>query len=334
MIPLDYKNTIVCGDCEDILRKIKDDSVDLVITSPPYANQREYGINKDDLAKLAPDNYINWFLPKANEIFRVLKPNGSFILNINDKTVGKFQHLYVFKLLIALCEDVGFNLVRDYIWFNPASPPNAFSKGTLGRTKKSHEYCFWLAKGNEWTFNMDAIRRPYSSAMQTYLKGQGKGNREHNTRPSTFSFDCEKTWEDKGGADPGSVLHIEGTLEDKISWISDEENLFNPGDLLPISNTGSKMAYKQLYSKGIKHPARFPEKLIEFFIKAASNEGDVVLDPFMGSGTTAVVAERFNREWIGVELSKDYIELANLRIKEERKNRKITPEKEDPKPLI
>lgn len=312
-----YINTIQCGYCEDILKKIKKDSIDFIITSPPYANQRTYGIvEQHELQALHPDNYVDWFMPKAKEIFRVLKPSGSFVLNINDKTINGAQHLYVYELVIALVKTIGFNLVRDYIWFNPATPPNVFSSGKYGRTKKSHEYCFWFSKGDNWVFNMDDIRRPYSKAMQKYLKGQGKGNRHHNTRPSTHAFDCEKVWNDNGGSDPGSVIHIEEPEYDlnRIDeWVIDE-----PGDVLTISNTGSKSSFKQLcLEKGIKHPARYPEKLVEFFIKAGTNQGDVVLDPFMGSGTTAIVAQRLKRNWIGIDANCDYCELAMMRIENE-----------------
>ena len=102
-----------------------------------------------------------------------------------------------------------------------------------------------------------------------------------------------------------------------------EEYISYPGDVLPISNTGSKASMKKLYSKGIKHPARFPEKLIEFFVLAGTNEGDLVCDPFMGSGTTAVVAERLKRDWVGIDVSKDYIELAKERLDEERKSNEL-----------
>ncbi len=314
-----YLNRITCGDCGEVLQKLDAESIDLILTSPPYADQRRYKIESHEaMAELHPDKYVDWFIPKAEEFYRVLKPNGSFILNINDKTVDNFQHLYVFELVVRLCKEVGFHLVRDYVWFNPATPPNSFSTGKYGRTKKSHEYCFWFSKGDTWTFNMDDIRRPYSDAMKIYLNGQGKGNRQHNTRPSTYSFDCEKVWVDKGGADPGSVLHIEDPYSD-INELSDKY-IQEPGDVLAISNTGSKNSFKKMYSQNIKHPARFPERLADFFIKAGSNEGDCVLDPFMGSGTTAVVAEKLGRNWMGIELSKDYIKLANIRLKIERGN--------------
>ena len=316
------RNKYFCGDCEQHLREFPSESIDFIITSPPYSDQRTYCIEDPDrLKSLQPDCYVNWFLPKAQEMWRVLKPTGSLILNINDKTVNNFQHLYVFRLLLRLVDDIGFHLVRDYIWFNPATPPNAFSKGDLGRTKKSHEYCFWLSKGSEWIFNMDDIRRPYCDAMKIYLSGQGKGNRVHNTRPSTYSFDCEKVWKNKGGSDPGSVLDIRSSPEEL--W---EEYLLSPGDVLPISNTGSKPFMKKVYN-GKKHPARFPEKLVEFFILAGTKKGDLVCDPFMGSGTTAVVAERLGRDWVGIDISKDYKKLAWMRINEERKLRNEKKEK-------
>ncbi len=312
-----YLNKIHCGYCEKILKGIQKESIDFIITSPPYANQRTYGIDcQNELQALHPDNYVEWFLPKAKEFFRVLKPTGSFILNINDKTINCSHHIYVYELVIYLVKKIGFNLVRDYIWFNPATPPNVFSSGKYGRTKKSHEYCFWFSKGEDWVFNLDEIRKPYSKSMQTYLKGQGRGNRNQNTRPSTHSFNCEKIWENNGGSDPGSVIHIN---EPDYDFNRITERIINdPGDVFIVSNTGSKNSFKQLCSdKGIQHPARYPEQLVEFFIRAGTNEGDVILDPFLGSGTTAIVAHNLNRNWIGIEANRDYCELARHRIENE-----------------
>ena len=256
------------------------------MTSPPYADQRDYGASN---TKIEADGYAEWFRPKAEQIYRVLKNNGSFVLNINDKVVDGFQHLFVFKLVIMLCEEIGFKLVRDYIWHNPATPPNVYSSGKYGRTKKSHEYCFWFSKSDEWTFNMDPIRTPYKKGMEKFLNGEGKGERTDNTRPSTHSFDCGKVWKNYGGADPGTVISI--------------------------SNTSSNDVFLRLCKeKGVVHPARFPEKLVEFFVLAGSNEGDIVLDPFSGSGTTAVVAAKNNRRWIGIDANASYCELAQERM--------------------
>ena len=273
----------ICGDCLEEMKKMEDESINFVFTSPPYADQvKDYG---DTYVKVKTNDFCDWFKPRAEQIYRVLKSNGSFVLNINDKLDGKFQSTYVFKMVLMLTEEIGFHLVRDYIWFNPATPPNIFSKGGLGRTKKSHEYCFWFSKGEEWIFNMDAIRKPYSQAMNKLLEGKTSTNREHNTRPSGHTFDLSHAWQDCGGADPGSVVIV--------------------------SNTTSNGTFQKVASAlNIKHPARFPEKLAEFFILAGTNEGDVVLDPFGGSGTTAIVAKKLNRHFKYIEINPDYVELA------------------------
>lgn len=288
----EFEEKFIVGDCENIMKTIPDESIDLILTSPPYADKRDYG---SEIGTIPPDDYVDWFLPKAAEMHRILKNTGSFVLNISDKVVGNYQHLYTFELLLKLCHEIGFHLVRDYIWYNPATPPNVYSRGGYGRTKKSHEYCFWLSKGPEWTFEMDPIRKPYSKDMKKYLEGKGKGNRSENTRPSTHNFNCEKVWTNNGGSDPGSVIEI--------------------------ANTSSNDIFMKLCKeKGIAHPARFPEKLAEFFILAGSHDGDVVLDPFSGSGTTAVVAQKNGRHWIGIDTNKDYCDLARARIDAEGKD--------------
>lgn len=285
-----FENSFIVGDCEEVMRELPSKSINLIITSPPYADKRDYG---EDYPPISPNDYIQWFMPKARQMHRILKDNGSFILNINDKVVDGFQHLYVFELVISLCKKAKFNLVRDYIWYNPATPPNVYSRGGYGRTKKSHEYCFWFSKSTDWIFNLDPIRKPYSKDMVKFLEGKGKGNRAENTRPSTHNFNCEATWSDNGGSDPGTVIEI--------------------------GNTGSNDAFfKICKERGVAHPARFPEKLVEFFILAGSNEGDIVLDPFSGSGTTALSAYKNSRKWIGIDTNKDYCELARARVEQEQ----------------
>ena len=166
MATTNYTNSFICGDCLEKMQELDDNTIDLVLTSPPYADQRDYG---NSSCNINANNYVEWFLPKAKEIYRILKENGSFVLNINDKVIDGYQHLFVFKLVIALCDDIGFHLVRDYIWHNTATPPNIYSTGKYGRTKKSHEYCFWFSKSSKWTFNLDPIRKPYSKDMLKFL---------------------------------------------------------------------------------------------------------------------------------------------------------------------
>lgn len=278
------KNQYLCGDCLNVLKDIPDDSINLIMTSPPYADQiKDYG---NVVKKVKPEEYVEWFIPRAMELYRVLKADGSFVLNISDKTDGLYQNIFVFKLVAALCETVGFHLVRDYIWYNPATPPNVFSRGKMGRTKKSHEYCFWFSKSSSWTFNMDPIRKPYSKRMQDLIDGKSikLGGRERNTRPSRHNFDLSQPWKNKGGSDPGSVI--------------------------TISNTASNGPVQRLCREmGIKHPARYPERLAEFFILSGSNPGDIVLDPFAGSGTTGVAAKKHGRSYILIDVNTCYQKL-------------------------
>lgn len=280
-------NCFINGRCEEVLRTFDDGIVDFILTSPPYADQRSYGVKN---ASIKPDKYIEWFKPMAKEFYRVLKDDGSFVLNINDKVVKGIQQIYVFELVVYLCKELHFNLVRDYIWHNPSTPPNIYGTGKYGRTKKSHEYCFWFSKSDKWTFNLDPIRKEYSPDMTKYLEGKGKGGRDDNTRPSTHTFNCGVKWTNHGGSDPGSVI--------------------------TIANTSSNDTFFKLCKeRGINHPARFPVQLAEFFILSGTNEGDIVLDPFSGSGTTCFAAEKHNRRWIGIDANKDYCELAQERMK-------------------
>lgn len=276
-------NDFLCGECLTEMKKMRDKSIDFIFTSPPYADQiKDYG-KTGTLIK--PNKFDDWFLPRAQEMYRILKDNGSFVLNINDKLDGPYQSIFVFKLVVMMVEQVGFHLVRDYIWYNPATPPNVFSRGNMGRVKKSHEYCFWFSKSDTWTFNMDSIRKPYSDRMKELFASGPMGDRSSNTRPSRHNFDLSHPWKDNGGSDPGTVLSI--------------------------SNTSSNDMFHRLCKQfNVNHPARFPEKLVEFFILAGTNEGDVVLDPFGGSGTTAIVAHKFGRKFKYIEINPDYCDIA------------------------
>lgn len=284
-------DTFYDGDCIDVLGRIPDESVDLVVTSPPYADCRKY---QNAEASIAPDDYVEWFLPRAEQIRRVLKSTGSFILNISDRCVksdgvrGGYQHLYAFELLIALCRKTGFHLARDYIWRKKNAIPDPYSKSGMGRTKKSHEYCFWLVKGKEWTFKIDDVLKPYTKRALAYIERNPNGKEYYHA--TGHHMNHSKPWKNRGGADPGSVLDI----------------------AVGVSNAPF---YKICRAMGITHPAMFPEKLAEFFIIAGSSEGDVVLDPFSGSGTTAAVAHRLGRHYIGIDISGEYNHLARERIR-------------------
>lgn len=151
---MEYINKIINEDCLTGMKKyLPDNSIDFVFTSPPYADMRDY-------VKIKPNDYVDWFLPIAKEIYRVLTPEGSFVLNINDKVVNKQRHLYVFKLVISLVEEVGFQFIDTNIWSKKSPPPT----NPKGRLRDSFEYIFWFSKTKDYYFDMDSIRVPYAES--------------------------------------------------------------------------------------------------------------------------------------------------------------------------
>jgi DNA modification methylase len=249
-------NTARHEECVAGMRKLPDAFVDLVFTSPPYADLRDY-------ARIAPDDYVGWFLPAAYEIRRVLKRRGSFVLNINDRCVKGVRHLYVFKLVLAIVEIVGMPLIETYIWEKPNAMPGRYGP----RPKDAFEYLFWFARSSDVKFRLRRVGVPYAGhrgARDTkdavVFRTSGRRMNDAGTRR-------------RGWADPGNVIRC------------------------PVA-----------FGRG-KHPARMPEELAELFIRLATDEGDVVLDPFLGSGTTARVARRLGRRTLGFEIHPEYIEL-------------------------
>lgn len=250
-------NTIRKEDCLKGMRKLPDGFVDLVFTSPPYADLRDY-------ARIRPDDYVGWFLPMAYEIKRLLKEGGSFILNINDRCVRKSRHLYVFKLVVAIVETVGFPLIETYIWQKPNAMPGRFGS----RLKDAFEYVFWFGRTTDVKFRPANVGVPYS-----------KG-------PPSDAGDAQTVWHRRGGQRMN-----EATIYDR-GWA-------DPGNVIRRPVVGGRS----------DHPARMPDDVAAFFISLATDENDIVLDPFMGTGTTARAARSLGRRFLGYEIHPEYIEL-------------------------
>jgi site-specific DNA-methyltransferase (cytosine-N4-specific) len=289
------------GDSRDLLSKLPDGSVNLVFTSPPYALhfKKEYGnAHKRD--------YVKWFLPFATEILRVLKDDGSFVLNIggsyNEGTPTR--SLYHFHLLIALVEEVGFHLAQECFWYNPAKMPMPAEWVTVRRirVKDSVEYVWWFSKTPWPKASNLRVLKEYSPDM---IRLNRRGVKP-TVRPSGHvirdSFDGLQA----GGAIPGSVV------EDATDEYPDAP----AGDaMLKFGNNAANDGYaKRSRVLGLKmHPARFPAALPEFFVKLLTEEGDVVVDPFAGSNTTGVVADGLKRRWIAMEQKPEYLEASKVR---------------------
>lgn len=271
------------ADSRNVLAALPEDSVDLVLTSPPYALhfKKEYGnVEKDD--------YVSWFLPFARAIYRALKPEGSFVLNIG----GSFNRgtptrsLYHFKLLVALVEEVGFHLAQECFWYNPAKLPAPAEWVTVRRQriKDSVEYVWWLSKTAWPRADNRQVLVPYSPDMERLIK---KGYRA-KVRPSGHNI-THKFQANCGGAIPANLIE-RGNNESNSDYI------------------------KACRAAGLKvHPARFPAALPEFFIKLCTKPGDLVVDPFAGSNTTGQVAESLERKWISSESNADYVKASKLR---------------------
>jgi len=276
----------VLDDSLDELKRMDTESVDLVITSPPFALLRvkEYG-------NLAQDEYVEWLAGFAKEVHRVLKPTGSFVLDLG----GAYQRgkpirsLYNYEVLIKFCKELNFNLAEEFFWFNPAKLPSPIewvNKRKI-RAKDSVNTVWWFSKSDFPKANVSNVLSPYSERMKKLLTSKEKYYTP-KLRPS--GHDISSNF----GNDNGGAI---------------------PSNLLSISNSESNSMYlrhcKELEIKS--HPARFPAKLPEFFIKFLTDKDDLVVDIFSGSNTTGYVAESLQRKWIAIDNDMSYVAASALR---------------------
>ena len=274
------------GKAEDFLPRLPDESVNLIFTSPPYALhfKKEYG-NPDQ------HEYVDWFLGYASEFWRVLKNNGSLVVNVG----GSWQpghpvrSLCHFEILIAFVHEHGFHLAQEFYWYNPAKLPAPAEWVTVRRirVKDAVECLWWLSKTTQPKADNRRILAPYSEDMKRLLK---RGYRA-KVRPSGHRITHKFTEQE------GSI----------------------PPNVLTIGNNDSNGYYlKRCAEAGLKpHPARFPVQLPEHFIKFLTDEGDLVLDPFSGSCTTGWGAQKLRRQWMCFEPREPYLQGAKFRFESE-----------------
>jgi DNA modification methylase len=253
------------GDCAEILREYPDNTFDLIVTSPPYADKR-----KNTYGGTAPEKYVEWFLPRSDQFLRVLKPTGTFVLNIKEKVENGERHTFVIDLILALRQQ-GWLWTEEFIWHKrncyPGKWPNRF--------RDAWERCLQFNKTRRFKMNQEAVMVPMGDWADARLKSLGKNDvvRFDSQVGSGFGKNI-KNWLGRDKAYPSNVLHL-------------------------ATECGNK-----------SHSAAFPEALPEWFIKLFSDEGDLVLDPFVGSGTTCAVAQRLRRNSVGIELLAEYCDLA------------------------
>ncbi len=264
-----WQTRIFENDCLDILCWLPPNCIDLIVTSPPYADQRSH-----TYGGIHPDKYVEWFLPIAAELKRVLKKEGSFILNIKERVVNGERHTYVLELILALRKQ-GWLWTEEYMWHKRNSYPGKWPN----RFRDGWERCLHFTKDKHFAMYQDAVRIPMGDWSQSRLRNLSETDkRRDNSRVQSGFGKKIENWVGRELAYPDNVLHL----------------------ATECSNRG--------------HSATFPVELPAWFIKLFTQPGDVVLDPFLGSGTAAVAAKQLGRRCIGIEINPEYIQLAQERL--------------------
>ena len=272
MAKFEYLDRILKGDCTQILQGLTNSSVDLVVTSPPYADNR-----KGTYGGIPINRYVEWFLPISEQIRRVLKPDGSFILNIKERVVNGERGTYVYKLVMDMREQ-GWFWTEEYLWHKKNTYPGKWPN----RFRDLWEHCYQFTKSKKFRMYQDAVRTPVGNWAEKRLAKLSQTDKRRDNSKTKSGFGK-------------NVSH----------WVG--RDLVYPGNVLYLATESSNK----------NHSATFPVELPSWFIKLFTLQGDVVLDPFLGSGTTAIAAIRLGRHFIGIEANDQYFDVARERIAKE-----------------
>jgi site-specific DNA-methyltransferase (adenine-specific)/site-specific DNA-methyltransferase (cytosine-N4-specific) len=264
-----YRPLLLLGDCREQLKRVPDNSVSLVFTSPPYADSR-----KNTYGGIHPDDYVEWFTTIGVELFRVLKPEGTFILNIKEKVVNGERSTYVLELILAL-RKLGWLWTEEFIWHKkncyPGKWPNRF--------RDSWERLLQFNKQKQFSMYQEAVMVPMGDWAKSRLKNLSDTDKRRDSSKVGSGFGKNiSNWVTRSMAYPTNVIHLATECSNK------------------------------------NHSAAFPEQLPEWFIRLFTKPGDMVLDPFMGSGTTVLVANRMLRQSIGIEIIPEYVQLVEQQL--------------------
>ncbi|MBI4227187.1 MAG: helix-turn-helix domain-containing protein [Candidatus Omnitrophica bacterium] len=264
-----FLNRILQGDCLHVLSQLPAASVDFIVTSPPYADNR-----RGTYEGVPPERYVAWFLPITQQLKRVLKPRGSFVLNIKERVVNGERHTYVLDLILRMRAQ-GWRWVEEYIWHKKNCYPGYWPN----RFRDAWERCLHFSLQKEFRMFQDAVMVPMGDWRVSRLRNlSDTDQRRDNSRVQSGFGKRIANWLGREKAYPTNVLHM----------------------ATECANRG--------------HSATFPVALPEWFLKLFTKSGDVVLDPFMGSGTTAVACVRNGRHFVGIEINPTYRKLAEDRI--------------------
>ncbi len=271
---MNIKANLYLGDSAKELQKIPENSVDLIVTSPPYADQR-----KNTYGGVSHEKYVEWFLPISAELLRVLKPTGTFILNIKEKVVNGERSTYVMELILEMRKQ-GWLWTEEFIWHKKNSYPGKWPN----RFRDAWERLLQFNKSKHFAMYQDEVMVPMGEWSKTRLKNLSNTDKVRDVSKVGSGFGKKiSNWLHRDKAYPTNVLHLATECNNK------------------------------------NHSAAFPEELPEWFIKLFTKKYDTVLDPFMGSGTTILVAHRMQRHSIGIDVVPEYYQM----VKNELQNKEL-----------
>lgn len=266
---MNLSNDIILGDCEKVLKQFPENYFDLIFTSPPYADQR-----KNTYGGIKPDNYVEWFIPKSDEFLRVLKPSGSFVLNIKERVVNGERHTYVIDLIRELKKQ-GWFWTEEYIWHKKNSYPGKWPN----RFRDAWERLLQFNKAKKFKFNQDDVMVPIGDWAKDRLSNLSETDkiRDESRVNSGFGKNVSN-WVGRKMVYPTNVIHLATECANR------------------------------------NHSAAFPIDLPKWYIRLFTDPGDIVLDPFIGSGTTAMAAVQLGRNYIGIDTKENFVEISKSRI--------------------
>ena len=268
---MEYLDKVFLGDCEEVLKGIPDNSVDLIFTSPPYADQRRrtYG-------GIRPDDYGDWFMPKADQFFRVLKPKGTFVLNIKERVVKGERHTYVIELILEMRRR-GWLWTEEFMWHKKNSYPGKWPN----RFRDNWERLIQFNKEKKFNMYQEAVMVPVGDWAKHRLANLSETDRIRDESRVGSGFGKNiSNWLGRDMVYPNNVLHTSTECSNK------------------------------------SHSATFPVGLPSWFIKLFTKAEDVVLDPFVGSGSTLAAAVELGRHYIGIDINTKYVELSEERVQD------------------
>lgn len=266
---MDFVNRIIHGDCEEILKGFPNSSIDLIFTSPPYADQR-----RQTYGGVKPNDYVGWFLPKAEHFLRVLKPTGTFILNIKERVVRGERHTYVIELILRMREQ-GWLWTEEFIWHKKNSYPGKWPN----RFRDSWERLLHFNKQRKFNIYQEAVMVPIGGWAKGRLANLSETDRIRDESKVGSGFGKNiSNWVGRGKVYPTNVIHMATECSNR------------------------------------NHSAAFPISLPTWYMKLLTQPGDIVLDPFIGSGTTAIAAQQLGRNYVGIDTCEEYCHMAEERL--------------------